>query len=35
MQDRVSLALPYFVQQLTDFRCRYRNNFDTASFRLR
>ena len=35
MQDGVRLALLHFLQQLTDFRCGRRNDFDTAPFRLR
>jgi uncharacterized protein (TIGR02246 family) len=35
MQDGVRLALFYFLQQLTDFRCGRRNNLDIAPFRLR
>ena len=35
MQDGVGLALLHFLQQLTDFQCRRRNELDTALFRLR
>jgi uncharacterized protein (TIGR02246 family) len=35
MQNGVRLALLYFLQQLTDFRSRRRNNLDTAPFPLR
>src|SRR5215468_3239306 len=34
MQDGVRLALLHFLQQLTDFLCRCRNDLDTAQFRL-
>ena len=35
MQNGVRLALLYFLQQLTDFRCGRRNNLDTAPLRFR
>jgi len=35
MHNGVRLALLYFLQQLTDFRCGRRNNLDTAPFSLR
>ena len=35
MQDSVGLAVLHVLQQLTDFRCRRRNDLDTAPFRLR
>lgn len=34
MQDGVGLSLLHVLQQLTDFRCRRRDDLDTASFRL-
>jgi hypothetical protein len=35
MQDGVRLALLHFLQKLTDFQCRRRNDLDIAPFRLR
>jgi hypothetical protein len=35
MQDGVRLALLDFLQQLTDFRYRRRNDLNAAPFRLR
>jgi hypothetical protein len=35
MQDSVGLAFLHVLQQLTDFQCGRRNDFDTAPFRLR
>jgi hypothetical protein len=35
MKDGIRLAFLHFLQQVTDFQCRRRNDLDTASFRLR
>jgi hypothetical protein len=35
MQDRVGLAIPHFVQQLTYFHCGCRYNLDATPFRHR